>query len=76
MEDIENLIMRLRSAGIEFTDEIANAMFETPIEGFSDHDHKGFYHDRPIPFLETKDGGIKTISAPHMHAIQLELLVS
>lgn len=66
MADIENLIMRLRSAGIDFTDEIAEAMLSTPIEMFSDHDHRAFYHDRPLVFLETEDGGVKTISAPHM----------
>ena len=66
MADIENLIMRLRSAGIDFTEEIAEAMLNTPIEVFSDHDHRAFYHDRPLVFLETEDGGVKTISAPHM----------
>ena len=66
MADIENLIMRLRSAGIDFTEKIAEAMLKTPIEVFSDHDHRAFYHDRPLVFLETDDGGIKTISAPHM----------
>jgi protein-L-isoaspartate(D-aspartate) O-methyltransferase len=34
----------------------------------------GFYHDRPVVFLETPSGGIKTISAPHMIATLLHNL--
>jgi protein-L-isoaspartate(D-aspartate) O-methyltransferase len=66
MEEILELIDRLRIAGINVTDKIAEAMTENPIEHFSDHNHKAFYHDRPLVFLETEEGGIKTISAPHM----------
>ena len=73
------LVARLRSAGVEVTPEIEDVMLETPICEFVDQGIKAFYHDRPVVFLKTKEGGTKTISAPHMivtllHQMELCLL--
>ena len=52
-------------------------MYKVDIEDFTEHDSSGFYYDRPVVFLETPEGGVKTISAPHMivtllHNLELE----
>ena len=41
------------------------------INDFTQFDTSPFYNDRPVVFLETNDGGVKTISAPHMIATLL-----
>ena len=38
----------------------------THLEQFTTYDFNGFFHDRPVVFMETENGGVKTISAPHM----------
>ena len=66
MDEMAELVARLRSAGVEVTPEIEDVMLETPICEFVDQGIKAFYHDRPVVFLKRKEGGTKTISAPHM----------
>ena len=47
-------------------EEVEKAMLIVDIADFTEYDIDGFYHDRPVVFLETTNGGVKTISAPHM----------
>jgi len=60
------LINRLRKAGFEVDQRLNAAMMEVDIRQFTDIEPTPFFHDRPIVFLETLKGGVKTISAPHM----------
>ena len=66
MEEISDLLERLRESGVPIDDSIANAMQSVNIEDFTDFDINTFLMDRPIPFLSTENGTTKTISAPHM----------
>lgn len=50
---------------------IEEAMMQVDVRSFSDFDPTPFFHDRPLVFLETVAGGVKTISAPHMVATLL-----
>ena len=71
MDDISDLIKRLRESGVTVPDIVENAMLKVCVEDFTDFDSQGFYNDRPVVFLETPKGGVKTISAPHMIATLL-----
>ena len=66
MTRISDLLKRLEKSGIEVPLQVKKVMESTDIETFSDYDSDPFYSDRPIPFLETYEGKVKTISAPHM----------
>jgi protein-L-isoaspartate(D-aspartate) O-methyltransferase len=66
MAEMEDLLKRLRKAGLPLTDSIREAMMNVDIQNFTDYDPLPFWHDRPIVFTETERGGVKTISAPHM----------
>ncbi|HIN44649.1 MAG TPA: hypothetical protein EYM81_02570, partial [Candidatus Poseidoniales archaeon] len=66
MSEISDLLARLESADVPMSPAIRDAMLSVDIESFSDYDPTPFYHDRPLVFTETDEGGIKTISAPHM----------
>ena len=66
MTRISDLLKRLEQSGIEVPKEIRKIMEKTDVETFSDFDSDPFYSDRPIQFMETIEGKIKTISAPHM----------
>ncbi len=66
MTRISDLLKRLVESGIPVPKLIKESIISTDIEDFSDYDCEPFYSDRPIPFLETENGFIKTISAPHM----------
>lgn len=66
MTRISDLLKRLEQSGIEVPRKIRDTMENTDVEMFSDFDTEPFYSDRPIQFMETIDGKIKTISAPHM----------
>ena len=66
MSSLENLLTNLKNSGIIIPPHVEKAMYKVDVEDFTDHDATGFYHDRPVVFLETPDGGVKTISAPHM----------
>ena len=66
MTRISDLLKRLEQSGIEVPRKIRDTMENTDVEIFSDFDTEPFYSDRPIQFMETIDGKIKTISAPHM----------
>ena len=68
MDPMQALLMRLGEAGIPLDSTIIEAMMEVDVRGFSDFDPTPFFHDRPLVFLETPSGGVKTISAPHMVA--------
>ncbi len=66
MSEISDLLARLEAADVPMSPAIRDAMLSVDIESFSDYDPTPFYHDRPLVFTETDEGGIKTISAPHM----------
>ena len=66
MTRISDLLRRLEQSGIEVSKEVKKVMENTEVEIFSDYESDPFYSDRPIPFMETYEGHIKTISAPHM----------
>ena len=74
MVDISDLIKRLRSSGVEIPISVETAMLKVNIEDFTEFETEGFYNDRPVVFLETPSGGIRTISAPHMIATLLHNL--
>ena len=66
MEEMRLLIRRLRDSGVIVPEEVEKAMLIVDIADFTEYEIDGFYHDRPVVFLETPNGGVKTISAPHM----------
>jgi protein-L-isoaspartate(D-aspartate) O-methyltransferase len=74
MRNTSELIKKLRASGVPIPDHVENAMLKVDIEDFTKHNSEGFYHDRPVIFLETPSGGVKTISAPHMIATLLDNL--
>ena len=55
-------------------DYVEAAMRKVDVEDFTEHDASGFYEDRPVVFLENLNGGVKTISAPHMIVTMLHNL--
>ena len=71
MSDIAALLRRLEKGGIPISKPIREAMIDVDVEDFTDYDTDAFYSDRPVPFMETDQGAIKTISAPHMVATLL-----
>lgn len=71
MTDIAGLLRRLEKGGIPVSQAIREAMLSVDVEDFTDYDTEAFYVDRPVPFMETEQGAIKTISAPHMVATLL-----
>ena len=71
MEEVIGLISRLRDGGIIVPDQLEKAMRKIDINDFTQFDTSPFFNDRPVVFLETNDGGVKTISAPHMIATLL-----
>jgi protein-L-isoaspartate(D-aspartate) O-methyltransferase len=76
MDPMLALIERLRNASVDIDERLEAAMMEVDVRHFSDLDPTPFFHDRPLVFLETPSGGVKTISAPHMIAsllLNLEL---
>ena len=68
------LIQRLETAGVPMNSNISAAMRSVDIGKYTDYDLDPFWHDRPLVFLETSRGGVKTISAPHMIATMLHHL--
>ena len=66
MSKISELIRRLRNSSVVVPKDVENAMKKVSIEDFTEFETEGFYNDRPVVFLETPKGGVKTISAPHM----------
>jgi len=66
MGDLNKLLKNLKDSGINVPNSVEAAMNKVDVEDFTEHDASGFYHDRPVVFLETPEGGMKTISAPHM----------
>lgn len=71
------LVNRLRDAGLPVSEDISAAMHSVDIGRYTDYDLEPFWYDRPLVFLETDRGGVKTISAPHMivnmlHHLELE----
>ena len=74
MPELSRLLERLRGAGLPLTDSIDAAMRSVDIESFTDHNPVPFWHDRPLVFMETPRGGVKTISAPHMVVTMLHHL--
>lgn len=76
MDPMLALIERLRKAAVDIDKRLEAALMEVDVRHFSDMDPTPFFHDRPLVFLETPSGGVKTISAPHMVAsllLNLEL---
>ena len=74
MEEILELIERLRAAGVPLDDSIEEAMNSVDPSCFTDHSLEPFLGDRPVLFLITEGGAAKTISAPHMVATLLHHL--
>tara|TARA_B110001452_G_scaffold267270_1_gene276509 strand:- start:1443 stop:2405 length:963 start_codon:yes stop_codon:yes gene_type:complete len=74
MGDVFDLIKRLRESGVMVPKIVEIAMLKVCVEDFTEFDSQGFYGDRPVVFLETPKGGVKTISAPHMIATLLHNL--
>ena len=74
MEEILELIERLRAAGVPLDDSIEEAMNSVDPSCFTDHSLEPFLGDRPVPFLVPEEGAAKTISAPHMVATLLHHL--
>ena len=66
MEEMRQLLDRISDSGIEVPQPVREAMCELHLEQFTTYDFDGFFHDRPVVFMETENGGVKTISAPHM----------
>lgn len=66
MTDMPALLKRLEKGGIVVPNLVKKAMIKVDVSDFTDYDVEPFFADRPIPFIETDEGGIKTISAPHM----------
>ncbi|MFL2946756.1 MAG: protein-L-isoaspartate O-methyltransferase family protein [Candidatus Poseidoniales archaeon] len=65
------LIERLQKAGVPMNSSISAAMRSVDVGIYTDYELEPFWHDRPLVFLETSKGGVKTISAPHMIAKML-----
>ena len=74
MTDMPDLLRRLEKGGIEVPEHVKKAMLKVDVSDFTDYDVEPFFADRPIPFIETDEGGLKTISAPHMIATLLHHL--
>lgn len=74
MKPIEDLLERLRRSGLPLENEVAEAMKHIFIGSFTDFELDSFWHDRPVPFLITRNDAAKTISAPHMIATLLHHL--
>ncbi|MDP6869216.1 MAG: hypothetical protein QGI21_00375 [Candidatus Poseidoniaceae archaeon] len=66
MEEMRGLIRRLKNAGLSISKSVEKALLTVCISDFTDYEYNIFYNDRPVVFLETSFGGVKTISAPHM----------
>jgi len=60
------LLRRLSKGGVLVPNHIKKALLEIDIADFTDYDVEPFYADRPVPYIESKSGNVKTISAPHM----------
>ena len=74
MKPIEDLLERLRRSGLPLENEVAEAMKHVFIGSFTEFELDAFWHDRPVPFLITRNDAAKTISAPHMIATLLHHL--
>ena len=61
-----DLLRRLSKDGVLVPDQVKKAMLKVDLEDFTDYDVAPFYADRPVPYIESNSGNIKTISAPHM----------
>ena len=66
MEEMRELLDRISDSGIEVPTPVRKAMCGLNLDQFTTYDFDGFFHDRPVVFMETENGGVKTISAPHM----------
>ena len=69
-----DLLRRLSKDGVLVPDQVKKAMLKVDLEDFTDYDVAPFYADRPVPYIESNSGNIKTISAPHMIATLLHHL--
>ena len=74
MSELRSLLKRLASAGVPMSADISAAMRSVDVGAFTDYELEPFWHDRPLVFIETGRGGVKTISAPHMIATMLHHL--
>ena len=61
-----DLLKRLSKEGVLVPPQVKKAMLKVNLEDFTDYDVAPFFADRPVPYIETNSGNIKTISAPHM----------
>ena len=66
MDGMNELLNRIEDSGMIVPEDVREAMCSLHLEQFTSYDYDCFFHDRPVVFMETKNGGVKTISAPHM----------
>lgn len=74
MLDLTPLLRRLADAGAPLEAGIERALLRVDLTRFTDHDPEPFLADAPVVFHERPDGGVKTISAPHMIVMLLHHL--
>ena len=66
MESMMKLLEDLEKSGLLVSKDIKRAMNEINPAQYTDNHLDLFWSDNPVPFLITKSGISKTISAPHM----------
>ena len=53
MEEMRQLLDRISDSGIEVPQPVREAMYVLHLEQFTTYDFDGFFHDRPVVFMET-----------------------
>lgn len=71
---MEALLDRLARAGVPMSPAVRAAFLSVDVGEYTDYELAAFFEDLPLVFLETRAGGVKTISAPHMIATMLHHL--
>ena len=74
MSRLARVLDDLAASGALTSASVRSALERVDVGHYTDHDLTPFLHDRPVPFLETDTGGMKTISAPHMLVMMLQHL--
>ena len=58
MEEMRELLNRISDSGIEVPQTVREAMCGLHLDQFTSYDFDGFFHDRPVVFMETENGKI------------------
>jgi len=66
LAEIDDLLERLKAAGVPIDSRVSDAMKIVDVRDFTNLSAEPFWYDSPVPFLITEVGAAKTISAPHM----------